>query len=81
MSPTARGPEPGLHPRRLNVDEYHALAPDKVELLDGWVFGTPQFPEERVKAIQTVLINMGLLEVVRHAPLALWREALDRVYK
>ena len=71
---------PGLHPRPLNVDEYRALAPEKIELLDGWVFGTPDYPEERVKAIRTVLINIGLLEVVRHAPAELWREALDRAY-
>ena len=38
------------------VDEYQALAPEKVELRDGWVFGTPDFPDERVKAIRGPIV-------------------------
>lgn len=71
---------PGLEPRRITVEEYHAYAPEKVELLDGYVFGSPDYPESGQKTLLVLLTNMGLVEAVRSVPEDRWREALERVY-
>lgn len=71
---------PDLEPRRITMDEYYAYAPEKVELLDGYVFGCGDYPEIGQKTLLVLLTNMGLVEAVRLVPEARWREALERVY-
>ena len=68
---------PGLDPRPVTMEEYHAYAPEKVELLDGYVF---EPAETRRRALRLLLANMGLLEAVKLVPGERWREALQRVY-
>ena len=68
---------PGLDPRPVTMEEYHAYAPEKVELLDGYVF---EPAETRRRAFRLLLVNMGLLEAVKLVSEERWREALHRVY-
>lgn len=71
---------PALEARRINRDEYHEYAPEKFELLDGYLFLPGDDPEPRLKLLRLLLVNVGLREAVRLAPAQLWREALVRVY-
>ena len=84
MTTTSEGPRyslvPGLEPRPLTMEEYHEYAPEKVELLGGYVFGDPDWPEIGRKTLLVVLTNMGLVEAVKMVPEDLWREALVRAY-
>ena len=40
-------PAPGMEPQRVDIDQYHAYAPEKFELLDGYLF---YGPEDRLSA-------------------------------
>jgi len=73
-------PAPDLEPRPVTMDQYHAYAPEKFELWDGYLFLPGDYPEPRRQLLQLLLVNVGLLEAVRYAPEARWREALERVY-
>lgn len=39
---------PAMEPQRVNIDQYRAYAPEKVELLGGYVFRG----EERIKLLR-----------------------------
>ena len=73
-------PPPDLEPRPITMDQYHAYAPEKFELLDGYLFLPGQYPELRRELLRLLLINVGLQEAVKLAPEARWREALEQVY-
>jgi hypothetical protein len=68
---------PNLEARAINVEEYRAYAPEKVELLGGYLFDGA---ETRHRLLNLLLVNVGLLEAVRLAPQDRWQEALARVY-
>jgi hypothetical protein len=81
--PTIERPVPDLTPRSITVDLYEPLTPKKLELLDGYIIGPPDWPEcseERRNLLSLLMVNEGLLEVVRLAPPELWRTALQQVY-
>jgi hypothetical protein len=69
-------PEPGLGPKRINVEENHSFTPEKFELSEGYVFWSE---EERRNLLLLLLVNEGLEEAVRLAPRELWQEAPRRV--
>jgi hypothetical protein len=71
---------PDLEARAINVDEYRANTPEKLELLGGYLFDSAEHPETRQRLLNLLLVNVGLLEAVRLAPQDRWREALARVY-
>jgi hypothetical protein len=71
---------PGLEPRAVTLEEYHAYAPEKFELLGGHLFLPAEYPEVRRRLLRLLLVNMGLLEAVRLVPERRWREALERAY-
>lgn len=73
-------PPPDLEPRPITMDQYYAYAPEKFELLEGYLFLPADYPELRRQLLKLLLVNVGLLEVVRSAPEARWREALKRGY-
>jgi hypothetical protein len=64
-----------LEGRSLTSEEYHALTPERLELIEGYLCGSAQ--DRRCRALA---INEGLLALVRLAPPHRWREALQRVY-
>lgn len=70
-------PDPDLGPQRINVHQYHAWAPEKFELLDGFLF---YGPEDRRRLLKLLLVNLGLLDAVTVVPKERWLEALERVY-
>jgi hypothetical protein len=71
---------PDLNARAINVEEFRVGAPEKFELLGGYLFDTAEHPETRHRLLNLLLVNVGLLEAVRLAPRERWREALVRVY-
>jgi len=73
-------PVPDLKPRAITLEEYHAHAPEKFELWDGYLFNTVDHPDARHALLGLLLVNVGLLDAVRLAPEERWREALARVY-
>jgi len=73
-------PIPDLEARPITMQEYHEYAPEKFELLGGYLFLPGEYPEPRVKLLRLLLANVGLLEAVRLAPEQQWRTALERVY-
>lgn len=73
-------PVPDLEPRRITLEQYLALTPEKLELFGGYLIGGPDWPEERRNLLSLLLVNEGLLEAVRLAPPERWRAALRQVY-
>lgn len=80
MQHPAALPNPELEPRAITLEEYHAHAPEKLELLEGYLFDTSDYPETRRQLLGLLLVNVGLLDTVRLAPEGLWREALRQAY-
>lgn len=71
---------PDLEARAINVEEYRARTPEKLELVAGYLFDRAEHPEARHRLLNLLLVNVGLLETVRLAPEDRWREALERLY-
>ena len=71
---------PDLVGRAITLDEYYEYAPEKFELIEGYLFLPRRHPELRLKLLRLLLANVGLLEAVKLAPEQRWREALDRTY-
>lgn len=78
--PNVERPAPGLERQPITVYELEAFAPEKMELLDGYLFDGPDYPEQRRNLLTLLLVNEGLVEAVRLAPAELWRAALRQVY-
>jgi hypothetical protein len=51
-----------------------------LDLIEGYLIGGPDYPEERRDLMLLLLTNEGLEEAVKLAPADRWREALRRVY-
>ena len=73
-------PVPDLEPRRITMEQYEALTPEKLELFQGYLIDPPNYPAERRNLLSLLLVNEGLLQAVRLAPLEVWRAALRQVY-
>ena len=73
-------PVPGLEPQPITMEQYHAYAPEKFELWEGYLFLPGEYPDLRHQLLGLLLVNVGLLEAVRLVPAERWREALQRVY-
>ena len=71
---------PDLEAGAINVEEYRANTPEKLELLGGYLCDSAEHPETRQRLLNLLLVNVGLLEAVRLAPQDRWREALARIY-
>ena len=69
-----------LEARPITMAQYYGYAPEKFELWDGYLFLPGEYPEPRRQLLQLLLVNTGLIEAVKLAPEAQWREALARVY-
>jgi len=80
MESQAQRPIPDLEPQKLNVWQYEAFTPEKLELIGGYLAGPADWTEERIDLLQLLLANVGLEQTVRLAPEAAWREAIRRVY-
>lgn len=80
MNETRALPIPDLEPRPIEMDDYHAHAPEKFELWEGYLFEPAEYPEARRRLLALLFVNVGLLEAVRLVPEERWRAALERVY-
>jgi len=80
MEAHAELPAVSLEPQPVDVDQYNAWAPEKFELIEGYLFRPADQPEERLKLLQLLFVNVGLLGVVKLLPPELWRHALARAY-
>ena len=80
MQPEAERPVPDLEPQPINHFQYEAFTPEKLELWEGFLIGPSDWREERIDLLQLLLMNEGLVQAVRLAPEARWREAIRRVY-
>ena len=73
-------PVPDLDPRPIMGHQYLAFTPEKLELIHGYLIDGPEWPEPREQLLALLLVNSGLVEVVKRAPRERWLEALDRAY-
>jgi len=80
MQPVPPRLVPDIEPRPINVEQYEAFTPEKLELIEGYLIDGPDYHEERLDLLMLLLVNEGLAEAVRLAPEANWREAIRRVY-
>ncbi|MEX2156149.1 MAG: hypothetical protein WD773_04860 [Gemmatimonadales bacterium] len=71
---------PGLERRAITMEEYYGYAPEKFELIGGYLFYGPDVPEHRLRLLRLLLGNVGLLDAVKLVPEERWRAALERVY-
>lgn len=74
-------PIPDLEARAINVEQFRAYTPEKFELVAGYLFDTQEHAESRQRLLDLLLVNVGLIDAVRLAPVDRWREALRRVYQ
>ena len=80
MAEVSSAPVPDLEGRRLTSEEYYALTPERLELLEGYLCGGADDHKSRLDLLRALAINEGLLRLVRLAPPDSWREALRRTY-
>lgn len=80
MATPVTPPAPELEPRPITIDDYYAFAPEKFELIQGFLFAPPDWHEGREGLLRLLLLNEGLLAAVRLAPRERWLEAIRRVY-
>ncbi|HJU05886.1 MAG TPA: hypothetical protein VJ692_12115 [Nitrospiraceae bacterium] len=80
MANADSAPVPDLEGRRLTREEYDALTPERLELLDGFLCGGQEDHDDRMSLLKALAINEGLLTLVRLAPPGKWHEALRRTY-
>ena len=78
--PSEPVPVPDLQDREITMAEYYEYAPEKFELIEGYLFLPRRYPEPRLKLLRLLLTNVGLREAVTLAPKERWREALDGAY-
>jgi hypothetical protein len=78
MQPDPR-PVPGLEPQPIDMEQYYALTPEKLELWSGYLFDGPDEHQSRRDLLLALLINEGLEAAVHLAPAELWLEALRGV--
>jgi hypothetical protein len=77
MEQAAR-PLPGLEPAPIAMEQYELLTPEKLELWQGYLISGPDHHESRRNLLSLLLVNEGIREAVRLAPVELWQEALGR---
>jgi hypothetical protein len=71
-------PVAGLEPCPITFAQYQAFTPEKIELVGGYLIAPAHRPAERRRLLALLLVNLGLVEAVKLAPAASWREALQR---
>lgn len=62
--------------RPLTVQEYYDIGEVKIELIKGYIGD----PEMRAKLLRALLINEGLVRIVKLAPPEAWRKAMQQAY-
>lgn len=80
MEPRPPRPVPDIEHRPINLEQYEAFTPEKVELIEGYLIDGPDYHQERLDLLMLLLVNEGLAEAVRLAPEERWRAAIRRVY-
>ena len=65
-----------LHEQLFTLNEWDELPEGQLELIDGYIM----LGGGREALLKALLVNNGLIEVVRHAPPELWLEAIRAVY-
>lgn len=73
-------PAPALGPQPINIEQYEALTPEKLELWEGYLIHGPDEHTARRDLLLLLLTNEGLEATVRLAPVERWHEALRSVY-
>ncbi len=73
-------PTPGLEPAPISFDHYVYLAPEKLELVDGYLCEGADDHIWRERLLALLLTNEGLLRAIQLAPESVWREALSQVF-
>ncbi len=73
-------PTPALEPAAISFDHYVYLAPEKLELVDGYLIEGANDHIWRERLLALLLTNEGLLRAVQLAPESAWREALEQVF-
>lgn len=71
-------PEVRPWPRPITVEEYRAYAPEKLELVDGYLMGGPDGQDRRLELLALLLANCGLEAAVFMAHADHVREAVER---
>ena len=75
----SRLPIPDLEGRPLTREEYYALTPEKLELLNGYLISDTDDEGLRKKLLLALFLNEGLLNVVKLAPREKLEEALRQL--
>ncbi|HUG40143.1 MAG TPA: hypothetical protein VMM12_06650 [Longimicrobiales bacterium] len=73
-----RLPEPRPWPEPITLEEYSAFAPEKLDLVDGYLIDGPEEPERRIQLLALLLRNCGLEAAMFLSHKDDCREAVDR---
>jgi hypothetical protein len=55
--PSAPRPVPDLAPQPINLEQYLAFTPEKLELWEGYLIGPPDWHDERRNLLMLLLTN------------------------
>ena len=80
MPPLPPRPVPDVTPRPINLEQYEAFTPERLELIEGYLIDGRDYHQERLDLLMLLLVNEGLQEAVRLAPADRWQEAIRLVY-
>lgn len=74
-------PIPCCWPEPITLEQFETFAPEKLELVDGYLLGPPDSEEARqarIRLMVLLLANCGLGEATMFSDEYHWREAIDR---
>jgi hypothetical protein len=73
-------PQAFVTPTPLTLEQYTALIPEKLEIVEGYLIDGPGDSEARQKLLAALLVNCGLDQAVELVDPFFWYDALDRMY-
>lgn len=73
-------PEPKVMPAPITEMQFLQFAPQKTELVSGYLYDGPINHQERINMLALLMTNEGLARVLLLAPEAQWRAALKQIF-
>ena len=77
---SAQLPEPNVMPAPISGAQYQQFAPQKFELIGGYLFDGPVNHQERINLLALLMTNEGLARVLLLAPEEKWRAAMQQIF-
>ena len=77
---SAQLPEPDAMPAPITDAQFQQFAPQRTELVGGYLFDGPVNHQERINLLALLMTNEGLARVLLLAPEEKWRKAMQQIF-